>query len=236
MDAWIKMCVVLLMLSLLSWVVGYVLYDPFMGLILMAVILTLLVLTVEPATGKAMAQVVIPLILILFVFEVFLSNGSFSVEQLVVIALILFLFLAMFTGGGSFVHGGFLDAKVALKLCPFYAIAIVLSAIADPTYQTTVYVMVGTIFGLMGLYAVFLRGYDKWPEYAYHPKSLVAITDLDPKGKVKSGAEIWWARTVGDPIKAGQPVKLLGISGMTMIVAPAEEDYDIAPDTDSDTP
>ncbi|MFW9769481.1 MAG: NfeD family protein, partial [Candidatus Thorarchaeota archaeon] len=47
---------------------------------------------------------------------------------------------------------------------------------------------------------------------------LVATTDINPKGKVKTGAEIWWAKTTGPPIKAGEMVAVVGITGMTMLV------------------
>ena len=69
MDAWIKILVVMVMFSALSMVMPFLLIDPFVGLILLGVLLTLLVLTLEPATGKAMAQVTVPLVLILFVFN-----------------------------------------------------------------------------------------------------------------------------------------------------------------------
>jgi hypothetical protein len=78
-DAWIKIFIVLVMLSALSLVLGYMIHDPFVGLILLAVILTLLVVTVEPATGKAMAQVTIPIVIILFVFQIVL-NPTFVFE------------------------------------------------------------------------------------------------------------------------------------------------------------
>ena len=65
----------------------------------------------------------------------------------------------------------------------------------------------------------FLRNYDEWPEYQYSKmRNLVALTDINPKGKVKTGAEIWWAKTTGPPIMAGERVSVLGLSGMTMIV------------------
>ncbi|MHA2241423.1 MAG: hypothetical protein ACXACE_07425 [Candidatus Thorarchaeota archaeon] len=74
-DAWIKILVVMLMMSALSMVVGFLVFDPFVGLILLGVILTLMVLTLEPATGKAMAQVTIPIIVILFVFQIILNQA-----------------------------------------------------------------------------------------------------------------------------------------------------------------
>ncbi|MHA1770238.1 MAG: NfeD family protein [Candidatus Thorarchaeota archaeon] len=224
MDAWIKICVVLLMLSMLSWVVGIVIFDPFVGLILLAVILTLLVLTVEPATGKAMAQVVIPLIIVLFMFQVYMNGLEFNGWMLIATAALLFLMLAMFTGGGGVMHGGFIDAKMAIKLFPVYGLAIIVSAVLDPTHRTTVYIMAGTVLGLMAVYMVFLRNYDDWPEYEYNKaRGLIALTDINPRGKVKAGAEIWWARTVGPPIREGEKVRLVALSGITMIVTRDEK-------------
>jgi len=229
MDAWIKIFVVMIMFSALSMVMTWFLVDPVTGLILLAVILTLLVITLEPATGKAMAQVTVPLVVILFVMEIFLTNLSgtpfyFENWMLLVIGFILYMMFTMFTGGSSFVEGGFIDAKVSLKLFPFYGIAIILSIFIDPSRQLTVYIMAGTVMGMMGLYFVFLRDYDEWPAYSQFKYSDIhAISDINPKGKVKTGAEIWWAKTTGPPIKSGEKVVIVGISGMTMIVAKPED-------------
>ena len=228
MDAWIKIFVVMIMFSLLSMVMTYFLVDPLIGLILLGVILTLLVITLEPATGKAMAQVTVPLVVILFVMEIFLTSLQtvvvFDFWMLLVIGFILYMMFTMFTGGSSFVEGGFIDVKVSLKLFPFYGIAIFLSILIDPTRQLTVYIMAGTVMGMMGLYFVFLRDYDQWPAYSQFKYSDIhAISDINPKGKVKTGAEIWWAKTTGPPIKSGEKVVIVGISGMTMIVARSDD-------------
>ena len=228
MDAWIKIFVVMIMFSMLSMVMTYFLVDPLIGLILLGVILTLLVITLEPATGKAMAQVTVPLVVILFVMEIFLTSLQtvvvFDYWMLLVIGFVLYMMFTMFTGGSSFVEGGFIDAKVSLKLFPFYGIAIFLSILIDPTRQLTVYIMAGTVMGMMGLYFVFLRDYDEWPAYSQFKYSDIhAISDINPKGKVKTGAEIWWAKTTGPPIKSGEKVVIIGIIGMTMIVARPED-------------
>ncbi len=228
MDAWIKIFVVMIMFSMLSMVMTYFLVDPLIGLILLGVILTLLVITLEPATGKAMAQVTVPLVVILFVMEIFLTSLQtvvvFDFWMLLVIGFILYMMFTMFTGGSSFVEGGFIDVKVSLKLFPIYGIAIFLSILIDPTRQLTVYIMAGTVMGMMGLYFVFLRDYDQWPAYSQFKYSDIhAISDINPKGKVKTGAEIWWAKTTGPPIKSGEKVVIVGITGMTMIVARSED-------------
>ncbi|TFH08472.1 MAG: hypothetical protein E4H14_06390 [Candidatus Thorarchaeota archaeon] len=230
MDAWIKIFIVMIMFSLMSMVMTSFLIDPLVGLILLAVILTLLVITLEPATGKAMAQVTVPIVVILFVMEVFFTNALspvplvFEPWMLLVIGFVLYIMFTVFTGGSSFVEGGFIDVKVSLKLFPFYGIAIFLSILIDPTRQLTVYIMAGSVIGLMALYFVFLRDYDQWPAYSqFKYAGIHAISDINPKGKVKTGAEIWWAKTTGPPIKSGEKVVIVGITGMTMIVAKPDD-------------
>ncbi len=221
MDAWIKILVVMVLVSALSMVLGILVFNPFYGLILIGIILTLLVITVEPATGKAMAQVTIPIVILLFVIEVVLFGSALIFDPLMIFVIggVLYILFAMFTGGGGFIEGGFIDAKISLKLFPFYGLAIVIAWFIDPTGHMPVYIMVGTVFCLMLLYMAFLRNYDEWPEYQYSKmRNLVALTDINPKGKVKTGAEIWWAKTTGPPIMAGEKVSVLGLSGMTMIV------------------
>ena len=224
MDAWIKIFVVMIMFSLLSMVMSYFLVDPLIGLILLSVVLTLLVITFEPATGKAMAQVTVPLVIILFVFQVFYTSTyttvAFSPWMLLVIGFILYMMFTFFTGGSSFVGGGFIDAKVSLKLFPFYGLAILLAIWIDPTHKLAVYIMSGTVICLMLLYFAFLRNYDQWPAYSqFKYADIHAITDINPKGKVKTGAEIWWAKTSGPPIRSGEKVIITGMTGMTMVVA-----------------
>jgi membrane-bound ClpP family serine protease len=227
MEAWIKIIVVLMLLSTLSIFVGYVLVEPFIGLILIAILLMLLVMTFEPATGKAMSQVIVPVVIILFVMQVFFQpEYQFDLLSLVILAGVLYFMFAIFTGGGGFVQGGFLDAGVTCKLFPLYAVAIILATLADPTYKLTIYIMAGTIFSLMLLYFVALRDYDKWPTYSdYGPerRTAKALTDIDPKGKVKTGAEIWWAKTIGAPIKEGEEVIIIGVTGLTMLVSRLDE-------------
>ena len=159
MDAWIKILVVMIMFSALGMIMPFILIDPFVGLILLGVLLTLLVVTLEPATGKAMAQVTVPLVLILFVFQVWLTGFAFADWMLIVVFAVMYLLFTMFTGGSSFVEGGLgiMDAKVSLKLFPLYGVAIFLSVLIDETRQLTVYIMTGTIFSLMILYFAFLH-------------------------------------------------------------------------------
>jgi len=231
MDPWIKIVVVLMMLSVISMIVGDLMFDPFVGLIVLSVLLTLMVITLDPATGKAMAQVTIPIVIILFVFQIFLNPSfQFDLWMLVVVGALLYMLFTIFTGGGGTLDGGLIDAKLSLKLFPVYGVAIIVSVIYDPTRRTAVYIMVGTVFSLMMLYFVFLRNYDKWPEYSYgKTHGVVALTDINPRGKVRAGSEIWWARTSGPPIREGENVIVKAITGLTMIVSRDDERYSGAP-------
>ena len=134
-DAWIKILVVMVLMSAMSLVLGILVFNPFYGLILVGIILTLMVLTVEPATGKEMAQVVIPIVIILFVFEMILVGASFIFDPIMifVVGAILYMMFAMFTGGGGIMEGGFIDAKLSLKLFPIYGVAIFIAWFIDPT-------------------------------------------------------------------------------------------------------
>lgn len=222
MDVWIKIFVVMIMFSALSMVMTYFLISPIIGLILLSVILTLLVITMEPATGKAMAQLTVPLVVILFIIEIFWMRATivFDTWMLLVIGFVLYIMFMMFTGGSSLVEGGFIDAKISLKLFPIYGVAIFLSMLIDPTNQLTALIMGVTVLGMMALSFIFLRDYSDWPAYTqFKYPDIRAVSDINPKGKVKTGAEIWWARTSGPPIKSGEKVVILSITGMTMIVA-----------------
>ena len=86
--------------------------------------------------------------------------------------------------------------------------------------------MAETIFCLLGFYFLALRDYDKWPtdtDYGPERTTAKALTDIDPKGKVKTGAEIWWAKTIGSPIKQGEDVIIIGVTGITMLVSRPDE-------------
>jgi membrane-bound ClpP family serine protease len=123
---------------------------------------------------------------------------------------------------------------MSLKLFPIYALAILLASIADPSHRTTAVMMAVTIGGMMVLYMVFLRDYDEWPEVTYGPNTVIAMTDLDPRGKVKTGGEVWWARATDPPIRAGENVLVRGVSGVTMIVSRDKDDQDLEHEATND--
>jgi membrane-bound serine protease (ClpP class) len=50
----------------------------------------------------------------------------------------------------------------------------------------------------------------------------VALTDIDPMGQVRAGKETWTAVTRGDPIPAGASVRVLEVTGVRLVVEPAE--------------
>jgi membrane-bound serine protease (ClpP class) len=50
----------------------------------------------------------------------------------------------------------------------------------------------------------------------------VALTDVDPSGQVRAGKETWTATTSGEGIPAGTSVRVLEVSGVRLVVEPAE--------------
>lgn len=50
----------------------------------------------------------------------------------------------------------------------------------------------------------------------------VALADFDHKGRVRVHGEIWNART-GVPMRAGQPVRVVAVEGLTVTVEPADD-------------
>ena len=57
---------------------------------------------------------------------------------------------------------------------------------------------------------------------------------MDPRGNVKTGAEVWWAKATDPPIRAGKHVVVRGVSGVTMIVSKHEDDQGSKHETTND--
>jgi membrane-bound serine protease (ClpP class) len=50
----------------------------------------------------------------------------------------------------------------------------------------------------------------------------LAVTDLDPQGQVRAGKETWTATTRGERVAAGAVVRVLQVSGVRLVVEPAD--------------
>lgn len=51
-----------------------------------------------------------------------------------------------------------------------------------------------------------------------------ALTPIDPIGQVRYGSEIWNAKTEGQPIQVGKPVKIIRLAGLRAIVRQLDSD------------
>ncbi|MHA1861741.1 MAG: NfeD family protein [Candidatus Ranarchaeia archaeon] len=215
-----KVIVVMGLMAILTFTFTFLLVEPFLALIMIGIISTMMVLAFDPATGKAMAQLVIPLTLIFFFVELlFLPALSFEWWQIVIVAGILYLMFFLFSGGGGHSVGGLSYSKVSIKFAPIYGAILIVATLADPRGYLSVLIMVGTVLALMGLYYLFLRAYDEWPSYRiYEPGYVVVVEDLAPRGKVKLGQEIWWAASLDGVITRGEKVVVESITGLTLKV------------------
>jgi membrane-bound serine protease (ClpP class) len=54
-------------------------------------------------------------------------------------------------------------------------------------------------------------------------KTAIALTDLSPDGEVKIQHQIWSASSVAGPIRAGDTVRVLSVSGVRLNVTPMED-------------
>jgi membrane-bound ClpP family serine protease len=209
----------------LTFVLTFLFVEPLLALVLLGVISTMMILAFDPATGKAMAQLVIPVTLVLFFFELmFLQFLSFQWWELVIVAGVLYLMFFLFAGGAGHDGGAFVYSKVSLKFAPLYGAILVLAILTDPTGRLSILIMVGSVLGLMGLYSAFLRSYDKWPAYrVLQPRYGLVLDSLSPKGKVKLGQEVWWAESISGNIPVGAKVEIESVDGLTLKVKNPEK-------------
>src|SRR5438552_5646464 len=50
------------------------------------------------------------------------------------------------------------------------------------------------------------------------------VSRLDPRGQVRINGELWAARSSGaETVEPGQPVRILGLDGLTLLVEPSED-------------
>jgi len=75
------------------------------------------------------------------------------------------------------------------------------------------------------IYRLGKRALDKKPIISPMVGSKCTATmPLTPKGYVRVGSELWQASSTGSTIAAGQEVTIVGTKGLTLLVAPLDED------------
>jgi membrane-bound serine protease (ClpP class) len=153
--------------------------------------------------------------------------GLFGLQVLPISAagLLLMLLAFAFFGAEAFIpsHG----ALTLAGACCFVLGALLLFDPAGESYEvslTVVLAIAGTLALLMALVATKIVQVRKLAPVTGQDEMVgqvgIVRKTLDPSGQVFVHGELWQAQTEGDPIPAGHPVRVEGVDGLTLRVAP----------------
>jgi membrane-bound serine protease (ClpP class) len=153
--------------------------------------------------------------------------GLFGLQVLPISAagLLLMLLAFAFFGAEAFIpsHGALTLAGASC----FVLGALLLFDPAGESYEvslTVVLAIAGTLALLMALVATKIVQVRKLAPVTGQDEMVgqvgVVRKTLDPSGQVFVHGELWQAQTEGDPIPAGSPVRVEGVDGLTLRVAP----------------
>lgn len=224
MGEFVKILLAFILISFLGVIVFQVFsISPLIGLIALVIVSVLIIALFEPATAKATAKVLLPLIILMFVYYLLVTPIQLTIIDIFLIAIVLYFLFIVFAGAeGMASKSALVKSKVAIKLLPAYGVVIVVALLSDPTGKLAAFTISGTILVLMAIYMIALKDYDNWPVYHYMVGKIgVAETDLAPRGKIRIGAELWWAESAdGTEIKAGTKVVIIKVDGLTAYVRP----------------
>ena len=227
MGEFIKVFLAFLLVSFLGIIIFQIFtVNPVIGLISLVIVSVLIIALFDPVTAKATAKVLLPLIIVMFLYYLLITPIQLSIIDLILIAIVLYFLFIVFTGAeGMASKTALVKSKVAIQLMPAYAVVIVIALLADPSGKLAAFTISGTILALMGIYIVALKNYDNWPTYHYMVGKIgVVESDLKPRGKVKFGAEIWWAKSIdGTEIPKNTKVVVLRVEGLTLYVRPLSQ-------------
>ena len=200
--------------------------DPLLGLIALAIVSIIMIALFDPVTAKTTSLVIMPLVIITFIFYLITFPRALSIWDVLLIGIILYVMFIIFAGAeGMMGKAALLQSKVALKLMPAYAAVVFVALVVDPTGKLAAITLSGTILMMMFLYVAFLKDYDKWPIYhGLIGKKGIVIEELNPKGKIRIGNEVWWAiSAMKTTVPIDTKVVIVRINGLTAYVVPENE-------------
>lgn len=221
----IKILIAFFLISLIGSVVFYVIQlNPLLGLLSLVIMSLILIALFDPATAKATSHIILPLIIIMFVYYIVVYPITFTLVDLILIGAVLYFMFMMFAGTQGLAKTALLKSKVAAKIMPAYLILMIVALIGDPTGKLAAMTLSGTVLVLMILYLVLLKDYDIWPTYHWIAgKEAEVIDDLNPKGRVRLGNELWWAISYDKSyIPKGESVIIIGKKNLTLVVKKLE--------------
>ena len=218
----------LLLAFLLIFILGNIVFfivavEPLLGLVALTIVSIVMVALFDPVTAKSISLIIMPLVVIMFMFYIFTFPRALSIWDVILIGIVLYILFIIFAGAeGMASKSALVKSKVAIKLMPAYAIVMIVAMLSDPTGKLAALTISATILVLMGIYIVVLKNYDNWPAYRYVVGKVgVVEVDLTPRGKIRIGAEIWWAESIdGRKIEKGTKVVIVKVDGLTAYVKP----------------
>ncbi len=201
-------------LLLLMFSLSIMSYNPLLGLVVLFTSVIILAISTDPSSAKVMMKLFMPIIIILLVLAISMDYIGEITREISIVAVILLFATTLILGAAI----GGMDVGSGIALAPMIIIPTLLALLADPSGNLAVIVASSLLFGWM--FFVYLLTKNPPPEYpiGFGKKVGVAITPLNPKGKVKIGAEIWNGVSKQVPIREGEEVYILEKVGLELMV------------------
>ena len=194
-------------------------YNPYLSLIVMFIAIISIAMTTDPSSAKIMMKLFTPVIvLLLFLALIFDIVGEIGSQMFLIIILVLF-------GAGILITSliGGLDVGSGIVLAPMIIVPTLLAFLIDPSGRLSILIGSILMFGWVFFVYLLVRKLPPPIEIGFSTKVATAITDLNPEGKVKIGAEIWKAEVKGRDVRKGEIVLIIGKEGLILHVVPARK-------------
>ena len=118
---------------------------------------------------------------------------------------------------------GGLEAKSSLVLSPLIIVPTLFALLYEPTGRLAVMIASSLMFGFLFVTWYLVRKIPPVRDITFPSRIGIAIEDIDPRGRIKIGGEIWWAITRGWRIKKGDKVYIIDKRDLELIVVPVVE-------------
>jgi len=210
---------VIIFMLLIFIAISLLFYNPYLALIIMFIAIIILSVSTDPSSAKIMMKLFTPVIvLLLFLALIFDISGQINSQMILVIILLLFgagILLTSLVGG--------LDVGSGTVLAPMILVPTMLAFLIDPTGRLAIFIGSILMFGWVFFVYLLVRKMPPPVDIGFPTKVAIALTNLNPEGKVKIGAEIWNAEVKGRNVSEGEHVLIIGKEGLKLQVVPAKK-------------
>jgi membrane-bound serine protease (ClpP class) len=173
--------------------------------------------------GSILPGVLGGILLLLGLYALGTLDVNWAGVLLMAFAFLLFLLDLYLSTQGLLTLGGIVSFALGSLL--------LLQSPASPAFQLSravVIAVTGTVAALFLLFVVLVaRAHTRRPATGKEGligQHAVVRRPLDPDGMVFVDGELWRARSLGDPVPAGQLVRVVGVEGLVLLVEPITEE------------